>query len=477
MLKRLLNLDLLFLLILISLCFLFFFNGLGDYSVRKWDEARNGINALEMMRSGQLFVTTFNNAPDLWNTKPPFLIWIIAALFKVFGVSELALRIPSALAATLTVGAMYLFAARILQSKLIGFLSGLIILSAFGFSDIHIGRSGDYDALLTFLTFVGSCFYFNYLQKYQQKFLSLSILFFVLAVLTKSIAGIFIVPAIIIFSLIFGDRSKTILSLSFWKIHLIGFGVVISYYLGRELISPGYLIAVWNNEIFGRSLQSNEAGRRSEFLYYWQWLVNFRFQYWTYLVPATFLTVFITKSSVIKKWVIYSFGIVVSYYIIISVSQTKYLWYDAQLYPFASLLIAALLITAMRRIPYALWLIPILVLTFYLQRFIRTNLAYVARPDLEKTDACYKYGYWFRDNKNPQSGYVATHHQPEYCMPFYFYMTQYQIPVKPVDGLIVNDRVLSCDTLIIDQINNRFNTNQLQKDDQGCTVLDLLSIK
>ena len=137
MLKRLLNLDLLFLLILISLCFLFFFNGLGDYSVRKWDEARNGINALEMMRSGQLFVTTFN---------------------KVFGVSELALRFPSALAATLTVGAMYLFAARILQSKLIGFLSGLIILSAFGFSDIHIGRSGDYDALLTFLTFVGSCF-------------------------------------------------------------------------------------------------------------------------------------------------------------------------------------------------------------------------------------------------------------------------------------------------------------------------------
>jgi 4-amino-4-deoxy-L-arabinose transferase-like glycosyltransferase len=66
----------------------------------------------------------------------------------------LALRIPSALAATLTVGAMYLFAARILQSKLIGFLSGLIILSAFGFSDIHIGRSGDYDALLTFFPFI-----------------------------------------------------------------------------------------------------------------------------------------------------------------------------------------------------------------------------------------------------------------------------------------------------------------------------------
>ncbi len=477
MLSRILNINSLFLLILLSLCFLVFFNGLGDYSVRKWDESRNGINALEMMRSGQLVVTTFNNSPDLWNTKPPLLIWIIAGLFKIFGVSEFALRFPSALAATLTVSAMYLFAARILQSKLIGFLSGLIILSAFGFSDIHIGRSGDYDALLTLLTFVGSCFYYIYLHKYQQKFLSLSILFFTLAVLTKGIAGVFIVPAIIIFSLIFGDRAKTIFSFSFWKIHLIGFGVVCAYYLGRELINHGYLTAVWNNEIFGRSLQSNEEGRQSELLYYWQWLVNFRYQYWTYLVPFTFITFFITKSVIIKKWVIFSFLIVISYYFIISVSQTKYLWYDAQLYPFASLLIAALLITAMRRIPYALWLIPALILTFYTQRFIRTNLAYINRPDLEKTDSCYKYGYWFREKDNPQSGYIATHHQPEYCMPFYFYMTQYQIPVKPVDSLSVGDRVLSCDTVIVDQIINRFSTTQLHKDDQGCTVLELKTLK
>ena len=50
--------------------------------LREWDEARNAINAYEMTEHHNLLVKTYNHEPDLWETKPPLLIWLQAAGFR-----------------------------------------------------------------------------------------------------------------------------------------------------------------------------------------------------------------------------------------------------------------------------------------------------------------------------------------------------------------------------------------------------------
>ena len=77
--------------------------------IRVWDEARLAINAYEMLNNGDLIVTHFNGKPDMWNTKPPLLIWIQALFMKILGVNELSVRMPSTIAAFLTCIVLFIF--------------------------------------------------------------------------------------------------------------------------------------------------------------------------------------------------------------------------------------------------------------------------------------------------------------------------------------------------------------------------------
>lgn len=199
------------------LCYLVFFHHLDEFTIRLWDEGRNAINAIEMLKTGNPIVTYFNGAPDMWNTKPPLHIWIVAIMFKIFGINELALRLPSAIAASLVVIFIFLFGLKVLKNRWIGFLGSLIILSSMGFPDLHIGRTGDYDALLVLFIFLGSLSFFIYLENKINKYLYLSGLFFTMAVLTKGIVGLLITPAILLYVILSGNFYKLLKSKPFWK--------------------------------------------------------------------------------------------------------------------------------------------------------------------------------------------------------------------------------------------------------------------
>jgi 4-amino-4-deoxy-L-arabinose transferase-like glycosyltransferase len=69
------------------------------------DEARFARTSLEMMRSGDLVVPTFEGKPRL--AKPPLLHWIQTALFQAFAPRGWVARLPSALA---TLGSLLLVA-------------------------------------------------------------------------------------------------------------------------------------------------------------------------------------------------------------------------------------------------------------------------------------------------------------------------------------------------------------------------------
>ncbi len=86
--------------------------------------------AREMLASGDWLTPHF--CDKIFFDKPPISYWLIAFSFQVFGVSETSARLPSALAGILTVVCTTLFAIRYFDARS-GFLSGLVLLTSFGF--------------------------------------------------------------------------------------------------------------------------------------------------------------------------------------------------------------------------------------------------------------------------------------------------------------------------------------------------------
>lgn len=114
------------------------------------DEGRYAEISREMLESGDYVVPTQFGKPYL--DKPPLLYWLTAASFQMFGISETAARLVPALAALLTIVAVYGFGSR-LFGHTSAWLAGLGLVSCCGF--LISGRFVFIDTLLTLFTTVG----------------------------------------------------------------------------------------------------------------------------------------------------------------------------------------------------------------------------------------------------------------------------------------------------------------------------------
>jgi 4-amino-4-deoxy-L-arabinose transferase-like glycosyltransferase len=131
---------------------------LGGPSLWDIDEGHNATAALEMYESGNFIVPTFNYA--LREDKPVLLYWLQVAAYHCCGVNEFAARLPSALAALLTVLLTYELGRRLFDPST-GLLAGLILASAVLFcASAHFANP---DALLNLCTVLCLfCFWQHY---------------------------------------------------------------------------------------------------------------------------------------------------------------------------------------------------------------------------------------------------------------------------------------------------------------------------
>ena len=115
--------------------------------IAEWDEARVGINAVEIWRTGDWINPYFAGKPDAWVAKPPLNTWLVALALRFFGYEPFFLRLPALLANLLTVFFLFRLIA-LYRSPRFALLAVLLLLSVKGFLGIHVGRTGDPDALL-----------------------------------------------------------------------------------------------------------------------------------------------------------------------------------------------------------------------------------------------------------------------------------------------------------------------------------------
>ena len=176
--------------ILAALMYMPIFGHLDALPIRIWDEARLAINAYEMLNDGDYIVTHFEGKPDMWNTKPPLLIWVQVFFMKILGVNELSVRLPSAIAAFFTSLVLLIFSHKYLEKFWFGFITVFVLITSHGYINFHSSRTGDYDALLTLFTTLSGLLFFAYCEARNHKYLYLFFLCTALAVLTKSITGL-----------------------------------------------------------------------------------------------------------------------------------------------------------------------------------------------------------------------------------------------------------------------------------------------
>lgn len=334
----------LFFFIASSILYFPLFSHLGAFPIRIWDEARLAINAYEMLNNGNIVVTHFDGEPDMWNTKPPLMIWLQVLCMKIFGVGEFTVRLPSAIAALGTCLAMLFLSKRYLNNHWLGIIAVLVLITSQGYISIHGTRTGDYDALLTLFTTTACFAFFAFTEKRQNKWLYLFFVLLTLAVLTKSITALLFAPALVLY-LLWRKQFLQTLKNKHLYIGTIGFLIIsLGYYLLREAYNPGYLNAVYENDLGGRFLSTIESHNHDNW-YYYNNLLHSRFSNWFLLLPCSIVAGFLVKDEKLKRLTVFSTLLALVFLLVISTSRTKLIWYDIPLYPFMAILVAVFITT------------------------------------------------------------------------------------------------------------------------------------
>lgn len=178
-------------------------------------ESRNGINAMEMLESGNWTQLTYGFQADVWHSKPPLSIWLTSISLKFFGFHALGLRFPMALATVMLF--VFLFQLiRLYQQADFAFFSCLILLSVKGLVGRHIQDLGEYDAIFTCFAVAGTYYFLKYHDFQKHKAIYWSALCFGLSFLSKGFGVLVFLLGIIIYMLIRRQALRHLKKRNFW---------------------------------------------------------------------------------------------------------------------------------------------------------------------------------------------------------------------------------------------------------------------
>jgi 4-amino-4-deoxy-L-arabinose transferase-like glycosyltransferase len=305
--------------------------------MRLWDESMFAVNTYEMMHNGHYFSGYYEGHPDICNNKPILTVWTQILSAKLFGYNELALRLPSALAAILTIIIVFLFLYRN-YSIIWAWSSAMVLLTSAGFIGFHTARTAEADSLLTMFLLISNIFFIQYIRTDKGLYVLYFFLFLTLAFSTKLVAALLFLPALPILLLIFKKFKGFVFNRYFILGILIFLSVNTLLIVLRMKDNPDYLNALLHHDA-GRLLQVTDKFSGS-FSYYADNLIYGRFSIWFVLLIMGLVMTILQKQAKERNLLIMLFTFTLGYFLVISVSATKVEWYDMPLYPFMAILAA-----------------------------------------------------------------------------------------------------------------------------------------
>jgi 4-amino-4-deoxy-L-arabinose transferase-like glycosyltransferase len=269
--------------LLLLLCGVVLFGHLGAPALFEPDEGRNAEKAREILLLND-WVTPHQNFTVVLD-KPIAYYWLVAASYKMFGVSEWAARLPSALAAAACVLLVFLFGRRFF-----GFWealwSALVLLTSLEF--YLFARLVIFDMALTLCTSLSLFCFFRALHEDDTRFIKLLLFCMYSALgagtLIKGPIG-FLLPGMVMFPYLIVTRQFSALRRLALPLGIVFFLlIVLPWYYEVGIRNPGYWRYFLWEENFLRYLTPHF--KREEKWFYFFMVAAIGFLPWTVCIPA-----------------------------------------------------------------------------------------------------------------------------------------------------------------------------------------------
>jgi len=247
--------------LMVACCAFLFFYGLGAFGLVGADEPRYAQIAREMLARHDWVTPVLNGVP--WLEKPVLLYWGEMLSYKIFGVSDWAARVPSAVLASLMVLAAYLFMRRFRRGSQLD--AALILASLAGI--IGFARAASTDMPLTATFTVAMLAWYAWFETRQQRWLASCYIFLALGTLAKGPIAPFL-AALIILVFIVVRRDWTLIRLTLWLPGLLlYFAVALPWYVLVQHANPQFVrVFIFEHNLARYS--SNMFQHRQPFWYF-----------------------------------------------------------------------------------------------------------------------------------------------------------------------------------------------------------------
>jgi 4-amino-4-deoxy-L-arabinose transferase-like glycosyltransferase len=274
-------------LLIAGFCAFLFFYGLGHFGLIGADEPRYAQVAREMLERSDWITPVLGG--QAWLEKPPLYYWQAMLAYSVFGVSDVAARIPAAIDATLLVIAVYLFFRRFRRGVEVD--AALITASCAGM--IGYARAASMDMALAAAFSIGMLAWWAWRESEKCRYLALFYIFIALGMLAKGPVAPFLAAAVIVLFAL-GTREYRLVLKTLWLPGVLLFcAVALPWYVAVQVRNP---------QFFREFILEHNLARFSSDLY------HHRQPFWYYL-PVTALaflpwTVFVITAMVqsLRVW-------------------------------------------------------------------------------------------------------------------------------------------------------------------------------
>lgn len=274
-------------LLLAGFCAFLFFYGLGQFGLIGADEPRYAQVAREMLERHDWITPTLGGQP--WLEKPPLYYWQAMLAYRIFGVSDWAARLPSAIDATFLVLAGYFFLRRFRR----GFELDGALIAASSAGIMGYAHAASMDMALAAAFTIGMLGWWAWRESGKQIYLAAFYGFMALGTLAKGPVAPFLALVVIVFYAAAVRELRLVLK-TLWLPGICLFCVI---------ALPWYFaVQVRNPEFFREFIVEHNLGRFSRNLY------HHTEPFWYYL-PVTAMAllpwmVFVIAALVqsLRKW-------------------------------------------------------------------------------------------------------------------------------------------------------------------------------
>ena len=366
-------------LLVIAVAAVVLFYRLGDPALKNWDESIYAEVAKEILQSRDWLTLHWQHTD--WFEKPPLTLWLMAGLFRFFGVGEFSARAVSALAGVGVVGVVYGIG-KLQRGPVCGLIAALILLTTFQF--VQMSRLVNTDVLLVFFIYLAIYGYLR-VRNGDRRWWYLVSVSCALGFLVKSFASLF-APAAIAFALVVDRQvNETLKATQFWFSILAGLAIVMPWHAtmiylhGSAFVNEYFYYHVWSRTI------TTLEGHNGAYWFYFREIWEKLHPWWSIAPLAVVFNIWQVKRGRSSVAVLALAVLVFAFY---TAAQTKLTSYILPVYPALALLISELFASLWDRRRVAIRVAVVLVCVWFAYEAIGKIRSYYVR--IEESDEAVK---------------------------------------------------------------------------------------